>query len=315
MHNALLIGCGNIGAMYDWDNDHILTHAKAYFKSGKINSNFYDLNKEQAQMVAKKYNGKVVDNLDIALKNSSFDIVSICTPTSTHFNILSNVLKSKTSVIICEKPITVNYSELEQLRQMYSNSASKVLVNYMRRYQPSYNKLRNILAKFPETEVLTNISICYQRGFINNCSHAIDLLQFLFQKNFEPKNFIITRKEFDQFQNDPTISGQCEWLNASINIVGLQNIKYSHFEINLYYINKKIQIINSGNEINFFLVEDINSKYPKLVIQNEMNMRNCIADYMKPVIEKTISLINNGETDNFIEAIQLNQTILNIINN
>ena len=71
----------------------------------------------------------------------------------------------------------------------------------------------------------------------------------------------------------------------------------------------------SGNEINFFLVEDINSKYPKLVIQNQMNMRNCIADYMIPVIENTISLINNDEKDNFIEALQLNETILNIINN
>lgn len=315
MYNALLIGCGNIGAMYDWDNDHILTHAKAYFKSGKVNPSFYDLNKEQVQMVANRYNGKVIDNLDLALENSKFDIVSICTPTSTHFTILSNVLKSKTSVIVCEKPISINYNELEQLREIYSNSASKVLVNYMRRYQPSYNQLSNILANFPVNEVLTNISIRYQRGFINNCSHALDLLQFLFKKKFEPQNFIITRREFDHFQNDPTISGQGEWLNASLNILGLRSIKYSHFEIDLYFINKKIQIINSGNEINFFFVEDINSKYPTLAIQNEMNMSNCIADYMMPVIEKTISLINNSDTDNFLESLQLNQTILNILNN
>jgi hypothetical protein len=36
MYNALLIGCGNIGAMYEWDNDHILTLAKAYFNSGNV---------------------------------------------------------------------------------------------------------------------------------------------------------------------------------------------------------------------------------------------------------------------------------------
>jgi hypothetical protein len=314
MYNALLIGCGNIGAMYDWDNDHILTHAKAYFKSGKVNPSFYDLNKERAKMVANRYNGKVIDNLDLALENSKFDIVSICTPTPTHFNLLSTILKTKTSVIICEKPISTNYDELEQLKKNYSTSESKVLVNYMRRYQPSYNQLLNILKNFPEAEVLTNISIRYQRGFINNCSHALDLLEFLFNKKFEPLNFIITRRDFDHFQDDPTISGQGQWLNASLNIIGLQNIKYSYFEIDLYFVNKKIQITNSGNDIIFLSVENINSKYPTLLIQNDMNMSNCIADYMIPVIGKTISLINNRNMDNFLEALQLNQTILNILN-
>jgi hypothetical protein len=313
MYNALLIGCGNIGAMYDWDNDHILTHAKAYFKSGKINPSFYDLNKEQVQMVANRYNGKVIDNLDLALENSKFDIVSICTPTCSHFTLLSNALKSNSTVIICEKPISLNLNELDQLREFYSKSESKVLVNYIRRFQPSYNRLRAILENFPEAEVLTNISIRYHRGFINNCSHAIDLLQFLFKKKFDLKNFIITKRVYDHFENDPTISGQGEWLNANLNIIGLQNINYSLFEIDLFFNNKKIQIANSGNEINFLFIEISNSK---LVVQNEMNMSNCIADYMMPVIEKTISLIQYPDNnDNFIETLQLNQTILEILKN
>jgi predicted dehydrogenase len=315
MYNALLIGCGNIGAMYDWDNEHILTHAKAYFKSEKIKPSFYDLNQEQAQMVAGRYNGKVIDNIDIEIENTKFDIVSICSPTNTHFNLLSKVLKRNTSVIICEKPISTDYDELEQLREIYINSSSRVLVNYIRRFQPSYHKLSAILASFSESEVLTNVSIRYQRGFINNCSHALDLLQFLFQKNFDPKNFIITKKEYDHFKNDPTICGQGEWLNANLNILGLQNVKYSHFEIDLYFVNKKIQIRNAGNEIMFYYIDSNSSKFPALVNQKGLNMSNCISDYMMPVIEKSISLVNNNEiADNFIEALQLNQTILNILN-
>ncbi len=315
MYNALLIGCGNIGAMYDWDNDHILTHAKAYFKSEKIKLSFYDLNQEQAQMVAKRYNGKAIDNINVEIENTKFDIVSICTPTSTHFKLLSKLLKSKISVIICEKPISANYDELEQLAKIYSNSSSRVLVNYIRRFQPSYQKLSAILASFSESEVLTNVSIRYQKGFINNCSHALDLLQFLFKKKFDPKNFIITKKEYDHFQNDPTICGQGEWLNANLNILGLQNVKYSHFEIDLYFVNKKIQIKNAGNEILFYYIDSNSSKFPSLINHKDLNMSNCISDYMMPVIEKSISLLNNDNADNFIEALQLNQTILNIINN
>jgi hypothetical protein len=312
MYNALLIGCGNIGAMYDWDNDHVLTHAKAYFKSGKINPSFYDLNKEQLQIVANRYNGKVIDNLDIALRNLKFDIVSICTPTPSHFTVLSKVLKNNTKVIICEKPISLNSNELDQLKKLYSDSESKVLVNYIRRFQPSYNRLSTFLENLPEGEVLTNICIRYQRGFINNCSHAIDLLQFLFKKKFDVNNFIITKKVYDHFNDDPTISGYGDWLNVNLNIIGLQNINYSLFEIDLFFNNKKIQIANSGNEIIFSFME-INNK--KLIVQNEMNMNNCILDYMIPVIEKAISLINNEDSsDNFIETLQLNQTILEILN-
>ncbi len=316
MYNALLIGCGNIGAMYDWNNEHVLTHAKSFFKSGKIKTSFYDLNKEHVQMVADRYNGKVIDNLDIELENSKFDIVSICTPTNTHYKLLIKSLINKIPVIICEKPISTNFEELDRLREVYSNSTSKVLVNYIRRFQPSYHKLSVILASFPETDYLTNISIRYQRGFINNCSHALDLLQFLFQKKFEPQNFIITKKEYDHFQNDPTICGQGEWLNANLNILGLQNVKYSHFEIDLYFVNKKIQIRNSGNEIMFYAIDDISSKSPTLINQEGINMSNCIEDYMIPVIEKTISFIHNHDSDdNFIEALHLNQTILKILNN
>lgn len=315
MYNALLIGCGNIGAMYDWDNDHILTHAKAYFKSGKVNPSFYDLNKEQVQMVANRYNGKVIDNLDLALKNSKFDIVSICTPTSTHFTLLSNVLKSKTSVIICEKPISINYNELEQLREIYSNSTSKVLVNYMRRFQLSFQKLKNIIAILQESDELSSVSIRYQRGFVNNCSHAFDLLQFLFQEEFIPTNFIINRKDFDHFDNDPTISGYCEWMNANINILGLQNVKYSNFEIDLYFNKTKILIQNSGNDILFYSMENINNGVLKLEAQGEKNLSNCIDNYMLPVVEKALNLLKNSGEDNFKESILLNKTILNILNN
>ena len=56
-------------------------------------------------IVANRYNGIVINDLDIVLKHLNFDIVSIFTPTPTNFKLLPNVLKSKKSVIICEKLI------------------------------------------------------------------------------------------------------------------------------------------------------------------------------------------------------------------
>lgn len=313
MYKALLIGCGNIGAMYDWDNEHVLTHAKAYSKIDEIKVDYFDTNNQQSSMVADRYNGNVIFDLDKAFEKE-YDIISICTPTSTHYNLLYKALKRKAPVIICEKPISTNKNEIDQLISLYGVSESKVLINYIRRFQLSFKKLKNIIAIFQKSDQLSSISIRYQRGFINNCSHALDLLQFLFQEEFIPQNFIINRKDFDYFDNDPTISGYCEWMKANINILGLQNVKYSNFEIDLYFNKTKISIQNSGNDILFYSMENMNKGVMKLEVQVEKNMSNCIENYMLPVAEKVLNLLKDNGEDNFNESILLNKTILNILN-
>jgi predicted dehydrogenase len=314
MYKALLIGCGNIGAMYDWDNEQVLTHAKAFSKIDEIEVDYFDINNQQSSMVAGRYNGNVIFDLDKAFENDFYDIISICTPTSSHYNLLYKALKRKIPVIICEKPISTIKNEIDELITLYGVSESKVLINYIRRFQLSFQKLKNIIAILQKSDELSSVSIRYQRGFINNCSHALDLLQFLFHEEFIPANFIINRKDFDHFENDPTISGYCEWMNANINILGLQNVKYSNFEIDLYFNKTKILIQNSGNDILFYSMENINKGIMKLEVQIEKNMSNCLENYMMPVAEKALQLLKNNGDDNFNASILLNKTILNILN-
>jgi len=314
MYKALLIGCGNIGAMYDWDNEQVLTHAKAFSKIDEIEVDYFDLNNQQSSMVAGRYNGKAIFDLDKAFENNFYHIISICTPTSSHYNFLNKALKRKIPVIICEKPISTNINEIDELITLYGVSQSKVLINYIRRFQLSYQKLKNIIAILQKSDELSSVSIRYQRGFINNCSHALDLLQFLFHEEFIPANFVINRKDFDHFENDPTISGYCEWMNANINILGLQNVKYSNFEIDLYFRKTKILIQNSGNDILFYSMENINKGIMKLEVQIEKNMSNCLENYMMPVADKALQLLKKNGDDNFNESILLNKTILNILN-
>jgi predicted dehydrogenase len=227
---------------------------------------------------------------------------------------LNKALKRKIPVIICEKPISTNKNEIDELITLYGVSQSKVLINYIRRFQLSYQKLKNIIAILQKSDELSSVSIRYQRGFINNCSHALDLLQFLFHEEFIPVNFVINRKDFDHFENDPTISGYCEWMNANINILGLQNVKYSNFEIDLYFRKTKILIQNSGNDILFYSMENINKGIMKLEVQIEKNMSNCLENYMMPVADKALQLLKKNGDDNFNESILLNKTILNILN-
>jgi predicted dehydrogenase len=313
--NILILGCGNIGAMYDWDNEHVLTHAKAFSLKEDVALSFFDIDYEQAKRVAQRYNGNVITNLETELLNGAFDILSICTPTKTHFEFLSTSLNKNIPIIICEKPISNNEDELDQLKAFYTASNSKVIVNYIRRFQPAFYSLKNTIEELTETQNITNISIRYQRGLMNNCSHAFDLLQFLFKRPFEPNSFTLNPKTFDHFTDDPTVSGMGEWLNANVNVLGLQNVSYAHFEIDLYFTSCKVQIRESGDTIDFFKATSRGrTAASQLVAQNDMRMTNCMKNYMLPVANQAISILNNGGPDNFNEALQLNKTLINILN-
>ena len=55
--------------------------------------------------------------------------------------------------------------------------------------------------------------------------------------------------------------------------------------------------------------------FSPLVVDDAMTMSHSIADYMIPVAAKAISLLENQSDDNFMEALELNKTMLNILKN
>ena len=174
---ALLIGCGNIGAQYDLhDAAKVWTHAKALSLQSNIEWAVTDSDAEKAQEVAKVYQVPFIEKLD-GVNLGEFDLVSLTTPTTTHASILLQAFQNKVPVVICEKPVIASKEEKDELENAYRLSGTKVLVNYMRRFHPVYQELKEWIAAQPTKTSLQNIIVKYKRGFLNNASHAIDLLE------------------------------------------------------------------------------------------------------------------------------------------
>jgi predicted dehydrogenase len=303
MFKALIVGCGNIGAMYDLHNKRILTHAKGYSKNGNFSLSFYDADFSKAKAIAQKYNGVALQKLSKPILKS-FDIISICTPTDLHFKLLKQALELNIKVIICEKPIAYDLKELSELNKSYSKSTSKVLVNYLRRFQPEYIKLKGRIEQ-SKIQNLQNVIIKYKRGIINNASHALDTLEFLFEEKVHLKNTKIQNKFFDAFKNDPTCSLSGKWGRKNIFVTGLPNLNYPLFEIELYFENKTIIISDSGNTI-----ETSELKKPTV------KKTNCLNNYMIAVIKYAESMLKDQNVkDNFVNSLQLNERLLNYLEN
>jgi predicted dehydrogenase len=314
MYNALLIGCGNIGALYDFDNDQILTHAKAYHLSDYFSLTINDLDKGLQKKVSDKYQCEVVDAVD-EKKMAEFDCVSICTPTPSHFSLLSQALHAGVKVVICEKPVSNNAKELETLKSLYDTAASRILVNYIRRFQPAFQELKGLIINLLKHDSLTNICIRYQRGFMNNCSHALDIIEYLTDSKVILNKIQVNNSLFDHFENDPTLSLQADWNNVNMSITGLTNVYFTLFEIDFYFHYHRICLKNSGQEIEVYKAEG-NQALPPLELQNNLSRHHCLKDYNRYVIDHAYRLLEDGKLhDNFLNSVDLNLRMINYMNN
>ena len=313
MYKALVIGCGNIGAGYDFENDKIITHAKAYYCNPSFSFSVFDANKLLAEKIGKQYNCGLLDEVN---ENTiaSFDCISICSPTDTHAAYLQMALAAKIPLVICEKPVSNDETALARLSELYNNGNSKVLVNYVRRFQPAYSLLQQDITAILVTEKLTHLLIKYQRGFINNCSHAIDLVEFLLNKKLDLQQIYKYGAVNDHFANDPTLSIAAKWNEAVVHIIGLSNVQFGFLELELCFESSRVLIKDAGQTVEIYCLPD-KSKTNTLQQLNK-TYQDCNKDFMVSVIKRAEEMLGNKQVaDNFIPAVQLNQKMLNYLNN
>lgn len=312
-HTALLIGCGNIGALYDFKKEGIRTHAKAFSLNENFRLTLFDENKELAGEVAQYYKANLFTSLNDE-DLSKFEVVVISTPTPTHYTFLKKTLGANIPVIVCEKPIADCIDKLEEIKTLKESSRSKILVNYFRRFHPHYKALKEQIKNIGEK--LTNIQITYQRGFLNNATHALDLINFLFgQASLE--NIAIGNYAFDEFKKDPTASLTAEFNKMPVTIQGLQFVKHSFFEIKLWFETKMISIENNGQAIKFYSQDTQNEAgfyLPLIAVTSPFDGINVIEDAMKYLACTVVDYINDPSLkDNFETSYLVNYQALKII--
>ena len=310
-YSVLLIGCGQIGATYDLkEKNKVWTHARAFSQRPGINFFVSDINSSAAGKIAKVY-GVPREELSRLSNFKKFDIVSLTSPTTTHFDYLKLLLEQNIPLIICEKPVSANNAELDELLKLYKKSTSKVLVNYIRRFQPAYKEVRKTIKKYTKTSACIGINIKYQRGFLNNGSHAFDLLEYLFDQPFLFESFCLQQAEFDSFPYDPTITGTCTYLGFPVTIFGAVGAEYPLFEIEILFKKSKLLIHSSGNDVQFF---EYDKKMKRFKEDRSRRLSNILQRYMLPVIDEAFRIIKKPKTaDNFIQSVDLNKRMMKIV--
>ena len=184
-----IVGCGVIGPV----------HAKA------INSlpeaqlvAVVDLDPEKAQKLAGKYGATPYTDLQQMLDHERLDIVTICTPSGLHGELVCRVMRSGRHVIV-EKPMEINLASIDKMLRVQQETGKKLAVISQHRFDPACQQVHELVEeKAFGRLVLGNVLVPWWRSqayydsgewrgtwkldgggvLMNQSIHSIDLLQW-----------------------------------------------------------------------------------------------------------------------------------------
>ncbi|GGF91464.1 hypothetical protein GCM10010916_05940 [Paenibacillus abyssi] len=187
------------------------------------------------------------------LKEHKPDVISICTPPETHYELLRYILvHTDTKLVFCEKPVVANVSEAKAISALYAPFANTryVVPNLTRRWNKGMKGIHDHIQK-KTYGTLYRVHARYTRGILNTGSHLFDLLNWFAGNINQVMVFEQVETTADRdgdlsysfhFKTEKDLSGYAEAFNDAF---------YYMFEIDLYFENGKIEISESGNKVQY----------------------------------------------------------------
>ena len=271
------------------DSELILTHAHAISKSDRFDLiGFYDIDSDKAIAAAQKWNSHFVDDID-SIKNE-VDIVCCTAPDECHYDIMKGLLTwPALQGVICEKPVTDSIDSAENLGQLYASGEKPVIVNYTRRYNKEFEDIKKWIDA-NAGKLITGTCV-YGKGIIHNCSHMINLLQFLFGK---VKIAHVGKSYIDYKETDPSVDFSIEIKGAPVYIHPIPCDVVTVFEFDLCFEKGRIRYDDTDGTIRYYSArrismedDDINYQLVKQINIDRSRALTSLYDNLYDAIESS----------------------------
>ena len=252
-----MVGCGRIGSEIADDplGKGIESHAGAYTESPLTTLvAVCDRDPDRARRCGTRW-GVAARYQDCSemLAEQQPDLVSVCTPDETHFDVLRTVL-SAPSVrgVLAEKPLALSLAEAEEVARLASERGVRLAVNYVRRYAGSHRRLKEFVTAGGIGEVQA-VGGYYTKGTIHNGTHWFDLARFLVGDVAR----VWGRDALREDGNDPTFDAFLEFeTGAAGHLQACRTGAYTIFEMDLVGTKGRVQLLDSGHVFRTFELAD-----------------------------------------------------------
>jgi predicted dehydrogenase len=212
---------------------------------------FVDRDLAQAEHAAAKWGGKAYADIRAAFAEGPIDVVSVATPDETHATVLKELAVFSPRLIFCEKPLALSWTDAQAIEKIYRALPTKIQVNYLRRFVPEFQAVKQAIAAGNYGRFLTGSGF-YVKGFLHNGSHMVDLLQYWLGEATGGRELPMGRSD-DRPQKGERLAGDTE-KNVLLQfaagglfvIQSLAGNPYWIFEMDLLFEQKRLRILDSG---------------------------------------------------------------------
>jgi predicted dehydrogenase len=286
---AGIIGLGRIASLYEEDARArqyypYLTHAGSYSKHPSVELVCgADINKKRLKKFGVMWGvNKLYDDYKMMLKENDLDILSICTYSDQHYDIIksaSNCVK----VIFCEKPFARNSQEIKSIIKLENRTGVKIAINLYREYDKSHIRIRNSLMTERYGKI-QRINCYYGKGLRNMGTH---LIGYLIGTLGVPKKINVLSKRMYRGDEEFTYDVHLEFkggIPALLQSCDFNN--YRLFELDFICQKGRIQILDEGLSIKMFEVRKNRAESGTYeLIESRRNLKSTIGHALYYAVE------------------------------
>lgn len=225
------------------------------------------------------------------LDREELDLVSVCTPTATHGEVLSDLLRSGRAYgILMEKPIATTLEEAQGLIELAADSPAVVSVNYGRRFCPVYRQVAREIQQ-ERFGKLQYAHAVYTKGLYHNGTHLIDLLRWMMGEPLE-----LTPMELVRDGGDPILSLRLTWGHGvTAWLQGADHEAFNLFELDLVFTKGRLRFVDQGHWLERYSVEDLTSTYGfRQIAPHPTRQRTAFDESIRFALKDLIQAIEQG---------------------
>ena len=244
---TLIVGCGNIAGVFDFNFKGLpTTHVSAFKNHGKFDVTACidpDIKKLEEFVAYWNIKNAFSDINDVINSGLHFDVISICSPTSSHYSDVLKAIELNPKLIFCEKPLANNYQDAVNIKNICQKSGVLLAVNHTRRWDPKVIELKNNILKGELGEIRSVVAY-YNKGVLNNGSHMLDILLNIFGS----LNIQTSIAAFNDFiDDDPTVTALLSSNSGlPIHLVATNARDYTLFELEIIGSKKTVTMRDGG---------------------------------------------------------------------
>ena len=317
--SVAIIGAGNIAGRYDvmkTDGDvGIYSHAGAYSAHGGFElRTVFDVDRCSAESFCRLWDVGGISTELADIYRGFHDVVSICTPDHTHFDIVRNLLAAGCcrSVFI-EKPIATNLSQIQEITQLAQKTNIQVVVNFQRRYDSVHREVRNLISSSPG--IVLSVDAHYMKGLRHIGITMIDTITLIcgYPEAVQTFNRVLNQQvddysyEFILFYPAFTVAVKTTDVDSAV-------YNYHIFEIDLLLRDRRLALVDNSQRIKEIPVTEY--AYSGVSVLNEREVKYRETGYKLSMKDAAgyIFDVTSGNTVHAINTLQDSFNNLLIIN-